>query len=75
MTEKKIIKNQKRNFVDDCLKDLDFTGWLVKVKEDKTKACSGSFRRFSMRVRQNACTNSVRCAMVYDEYFSFSKIL
>ena len=39
MAEKKIIKNQKRNFVDDWLKDPDFTGWLVKVKADKTKAC------------------------------------
>ena len=38
MAEKKIIKNQKRNFVDDWLKDSDFTGWLVKVKMDKTKA-------------------------------------
>ena len=28
MAEKKIIKNQKKNFVDDWLKDLDFTGWL-----------------------------------------------
>ena len=32
MAEKKIIKNRKRNFVDDGL------GWLVKVKE-VTKAC------------------------------------
>ena len=38
MAEKKIIKNQKRNFVDDWLKDLDFIGWLVKVMKDKTKA-------------------------------------
>ena len=28
MAEKKIIKNQKKNFVDDWLKDPDFTGWL-----------------------------------------------
>ena len=47
MVEKKIIKNQKRNLVDvdsdvdDWLKDPDFTGWLVKVRKDKTKArCS-----------------------------------
>ena len=41
MAEKKIVNNQKRNFVDDWLKDPDFTGWLVKVKEDKTKTrCS-----------------------------------
>ena len=38
MAEKKIIKNQKRNFVDDWLKDLDFIGWLLKVMKDKTKA-------------------------------------
>ena len=41
MAEKNTIKNQKRNFVDDWLKDPNFTGWLVKVREDKTKArCS-----------------------------------
>ena len=40
MVEKK-IKNQKRSFVDDWLKDPDFIGWLVKVKENKSKArCS-----------------------------------
>ena len=38
MAEKKIIKNQKKNFVDDWLKDPAFTEWLVKVKEDKAKA-------------------------------------
>ena len=37
MAEKKIINNQKRNFADNWLKDPDFTGWLVKVKEDMTK--------------------------------------
>ena len=41
MAEKKIINNQKRNFADNWLKDPDFTGWLVKVKEDMTKTrCS-----------------------------------
>ena len=40
MAEKKIIKNQESYIVDDWLKDSDFTGWLVKVKEDKTKARS-----------------------------------
>ena len=39
MAEKKIIKNEKKNFVDDWHKDPDFTRWLVKVKEDKTKDC------------------------------------
>ena len=45
MAEKKKIKkkiknkNQKKNFVDDQFKDPDFAGLLVKVKEDKTKAC------------------------------------
>ena len=36
---KKNMKNQTRNFVDDRFKDPDFTGWLMKVKEDETKIC------------------------------------
>ena len=35
----------------------------------------GPFRRFSMHVWQNACTNTVRRAMVCDVHFPFSKML
>ena len=36
---------------------------------------TGPFRRFSTRLCQNACINTIRRAMVYNVYFSFSKIL
>ena len=35
----------------------------------------GAFKRFPMHVWQNACTNTVRSAMVHDVHFPFSKML
>ena len=55
MAEKKIVKNQKKNFVDDWLKDLDFTGWLVKVKKGKAKAhCSVCYKIIELSTNERS---------------------
>ena len=45
--------------------------YQVKINSSQ----SGPFRRFLMRVWQNACVDTARCAMVCDVYFPFSKIV
>ena len=38
-------------------------------------ASAGPFKRFSTCLLQNVCVNSIKCAMVCNIYFYFSKIL
>ena len=50
-------------------------GHLIEVSSKPAMNKSGPFGRFSTRVWQKACVNTVRHEMVCDVYFPFPKVL
>ena len=49
--------------------------YIIQLRKQTSHELPGPFRRFSTLVWQNACKNTVRCAMVCDVYFPLPKIL